>query len=274
MSSVVVMSVFGRDRLDHLKDAFDSTLGAEGEFSLLVGVEEPLPAEMNDYLDSMATNSRLHIKRYPARYGFAPVLNNLVETAIADPSCEFIYRMDADDVCLRGRFVRQERYFRENPTVDVVGGLATLIDESGRRYGQVRKLPSHKELKRVLPIDSPLLHPTVAFRASVFRRGFRYPINIVCEDLAFWAILLEAGVVLGNIQECLLEYRQTPFTYQRRKGFAQGWPAMTVRLRYISKVMPWRLDLAALVVAVTVAKAVVPVTVMGKLYKLRTRLLS
>jgi hypothetical protein len=273
-SSVVVMSVFGRDRLDYLKIAVDSTLGANGGHSLLLGVEEPLPAELDGYLNSLADNARVQVKRYPAGYGFAPVLNALIESAIADPSCELIFRMDGDDICRADRFVRQERFFRENPVVDVVGSWATMIDESGLPIGEVRKLASQEQLKRALPVDSPLLHPTVAFRAAVVRKGFRYPINIVCEDLAFWAKLLEAGVILGNIQEYLLEYRQTLSTYRRRKGFAQGWPAMTVRLQYIRKVMPWRLDLAALVILVTVAKAVVPVAVMGKLYELSTHLLS
>ncbi|MEJ0005342.1 MAG: glycosyltransferase [Steroidobacteraceae bacterium] len=268
------MCTYGGDSLEFLKDAIESTLGAEGSGVLLLGIEEPLPEDTRIYLDSLADNPRLKLKRYPHRYGFAPVLNDLIEASIGDPTCEFIFRMDSDDICLKDRFVRQEAYFKDNPVVDVLGGCAVLIDENGQRYGEVRKVASHARMKRMLPIDSPLLHPTVAFRASVLRKGFRYPTNIVCEDLAFWATLLEAGIVFGNIQEHLLEYRQTRSTYTRRKGFAQGWPAMTVRLKYIWKVMPFRVDLALLVIGVTFAKALVPASLMGKLYGLRAQLIA
>ena len=274
MSIVVMMSLCGRDRLDYLKCAVDSTLADGGEHRLLLGVEDPLPTDTDEYSGSLARNLRVQIKRYPARFGFTPVLNDLIDVALSDPSCEYIFRMDPDDIWLKGRSQRQLEFFRDNPNVDVVGGQAILIDEEGRPYGKVAKVLTCAEMKRTFPVDSPLLHPTVAFRARLLRRGFRYPLNIVCEDLAFWKVLLEVGTEMGNVSEQLLEYRQTPATYVRRKGFAQGWPAMTVRLNYIWTVIPWRVDLALLVIMVTLAKAVVPARTLGWLYEVRTRLLS
>jgi hypothetical protein len=274
MYSVVVMSAIGRDRIHYLQQAIDSTLRAEGDQELLLGVEEPIPAEMRAYLEERARDPRFRVSWYRCGYGFASVLNDLIETAIADPACEYIFRMDTDDLCHIDRFVAQRKYLREHPTVDVVGTLAKLIDEQAREYGEVRKSPDHATLKKMFPFDPPILHPTVAIRASVFRRGFRYPTNIVCEDLAFWATLLEAGFVFGNVQEYLLSYRQTASTYRRRRGIAQLGPALKVRVRYIWRIMPWRVDFLIVVLAVTATKMLAPASVVAKMYEWRTRWLS
>jgi hypothetical protein len=274
MSSFVVMSVYRTDRLDYMKEAVDSVLQASGSHRVLVGVEDPVPAEVETYLNSLADAVSFRVLHFPKGHGFAPVLNALIDVAIEDPSCEFVYRMDVDDICRHDRFTVQERYLGQNPDVDVVGSWGMLIDEHGRSFGEVRKATSNRALRRVLPLAPPLLHPTVVFRARVFRRGYRYPVNLVCEDLGMWANLFQAGFVFGNIPQHLLSYRQTSSTYKRRKGLAQAWPAMTVRLKYIVKVMPWRVDLALMVLAITAAKVVMPAGIMGKLYEVRARLLS
>jgi glycosyltransferase involved in cell wall biosynthesis len=68
-------------------------------------------------------DARIRLVRETSSAGLAPRLNQ----AVALSRGEFIARMDADDVCFPQRLARQIAQLREDPSLDVLGCLGTML---------------------------------------------------------------------------------------------------------------------------------------------------
>jgi glycosyltransferase involved in cell wall biosynthesis len=273
VSNKVMMSVYGADTPSFLLEAIESTLQTSVD-TVLIGIDGPIGDELGQVLIACSKRDpRVQVIRYPTNRGLACVLNDLIDRALADPSCEFVSRMDADDICTPGRFVRQIAFMRQHPTIDVLGCWASVIDDNGRTVSEYRKPSSDSLLRKRLSIDSPFVHPTVVFRARVLRQGHRYPTDTVrFEDVALWARLATSGCVFGNLPEQLLQYRYSLRTAGRRLGFRKVACEVRVRAGYLMRTMPWRIDLFAVVLSVALAKVALPPSSLGWLQSLRSKL--
>ena len=136
----------------------------------------------------------------------------LVETlnrGISLSRAPLVARMDADDICLPGRFAAQMRYFEGRSDLGVLGGQIKLIDEKGRYLRLVDYPAREKELEAFLLTGSPVAHPAVMFRkaavekAGLYRKAFRH-----AEDYDLWLRVHEAGYSIENLKIPLIEYRQ------------------------------------------------------------------
>jgi glycosyltransferase involved in cell wall biosynthesis len=276
MSNYIIMSVYQGDSPGPLREALTSLLAASGDCDVLLGVDGSVGPDLADAVSATCVKSpRLRVFRYSENRGLALVLNDLIEHAVQDPTCEFVSRMDSDDVCAPDRFTKQFAFLRDHPDVDVLGSFAWLIDESGVRYAEIKKSCFDHVLKRRLPFDAPFVHPSVAFRAEVFRAGHRYPTTTVrFEDIAMWSELALAGYVFGNIPEHLLMYRQSKATISRRAGWLKALSELKVRSSYTWRRMPWRADVFVLIGLVSLSKLLLPPAVQRRLFSVRSKLLQ
>jgi hypothetical protein len=81
-------------------------------------------------------------------------------------SSNLVGRMDADDLCMPGRWEIQARFLAANPTIAVCGGFAVKFGEA--LDDQLVTVPVHPHLLRWrLFTHTPLLHPTVALRRDL-----------------------------------------------------------------------------------------------------------
>ena len=123
---------------------------------------------------------------------------------------EYIARFDSDDICDVNRIKLQLQFFKNNPTVGVLGGWMRIIDNEGHEISH-RKYPvMHDEIVRSFVYTNAIAHPAVMFRREViltvegpYRLDFRYS-----EDLELWLRLLNNGVQFANLSEFLVGYRQ------------------------------------------------------------------
>ena len=259
-----------------LEESLRSLREAAGLGRVLIGVDGPLPEPQSSVLRALeAEGSPWSVHWFAHHRSLAPLLNDLIEVALQDDTCEIVFRMDADDRCWPQRFIRQAAFLKEHPAVDVVGTWARTIDSEGRGRGNIRKPVDDRLLKDRLPVDSPFVHPSVAFRAELLRAGHRYPTNTpLFEDVAFWAELALSGVRFSNVQEVLLDYRYTPATAQRRTGWLKAWVELKVRLNYVWHRLPFRIDLYCSSLLVFVVKTLLPPAALPPLMKLRTQWLE
>lgn len=133
--------------------------------------------------------------------GVASALN--VGISISNGS--YIARMDSDDIALESRIETQVSFLMQNPSVGIVGSLASIIDENGSDLKIISCKPkSHNCLVWSMLFSNPFIHPTVMMRADL-AKNILYR-KTPSEDYDFWVrAAFEAR--FHNIQEVLLKYR-------------------------------------------------------------------
>lgn len=121
---------------------------------------------------------------------------------------KYIARMDADDICLPGRFDEQEKFLEKNPEIDIVGTAALIIDENGKKIRPYKAISDHLRIKWKMLFSNPMIHPSVMARAEVFKSN---PYNTSfpnSQDYELWSrLMFEKGVKFANINRPLLLYR-------------------------------------------------------------------
>lgn len=271
MTKYVIMSIYRNDDPEFFRLAVNSISDIE---IILIGVDGPIPPTLQDVLADLSNRPNVRVLPFQNNRGLASVLNDLIVVALSDNTCEFIFRMDADDICYPDRFTLQTSFMRSRPDVGISGSWATVVDENGREISELRKSGNDRLLKRRLSYDSPFVHPAVVFRAQLLREGWRYPTSTVrFEDVALWAQLAISGVTFSNLQVPLLYYRHTPSTYNRRTGWKKSWSELQIRVRYIQKTHKWRIHFFIIALAMFFFKVALASRYLHVLYNFRKILL-
>ena len=157
--------------------------------------------------------SKLVVIEKPVNQGLAAALNDAIEVAHGD----LIARMDSDDISLPDRFMLQEQYMDEHPEVDILGGSIREFNDEGTLSAVQRYPATMQEVLRTMYKASPLAHPTVMYRSSFFKAGYRYSSKYhICEDVTMWYDAAAGGRVINSLQDVLLEFRRNPSVMQRR----------------------------------------------------------
>ena len=138
-------------------------------------------------------------------------------------SCSGIYiaRMDSDDISRPDRFQKQANYLQENPDVSVCGSYVELFSNNLKEPLGIRHVPTfNDEIVNFAKWRSPMNHPSVMYRKSIFDKIQGYPVNAKAQDYALWAKLIISGCKFGNIPEALVKMRMGLKPFQKR-GFVQ-----------------------------------------------------
>jgi glycosyltransferase involved in cell wall biosynthesis len=188
-----------------------------------------------EILNSFENRHKKYTKITRARtsVGLAMGLNIIIEQAINDCSIQFLARMDSDDISLPERFEKQVSHLEENPKTSIVGTWCIEFQQHGK-WSLRKTLPtSFPEIKNFAVFRSPLIHPAVMFRRSVFDRGYRYDVNLKSmQDYELWARLIAGGYIIENIPEVLLCFRMDDNFYSRRSGLNRALVEIKMRKRY------------------------------------------
>jgi glycosyltransferase involved in cell wall biosynthesis len=120
----------------------------------------------------------------------------------------YIVRMDADDVCLPGRFSRQAAFLDAYPEIGILGGAMYLIDAKGRRFGHAAQPCGDTALRWSSMTRNPFNHPTVMLRTELLRRtGQRFDEQYGAnQDYDLWDRLIP-HTRIANLRDPLLGYR-------------------------------------------------------------------
>lgn len=271
MTNYVIMSVYANDDADFFRLAVNSISSVD---VILIGVDGEIPPSLEYVIKTFSDRPEVRVAYFPRNRGLASVLNDLITEALSDNTCEFIFRMDADDICHPDRFILQSNFMRSYPNIGISGSWAKVIDEGNREVSELRKSGEDNILKRRLSYDSPFVHPSVVFRAALLRKGWRYPTNTVrFEDVALWARLAISGIEFSNLQLPLLCYRQTPSTYNRRTGWRKSWCELRIRVSYIQNTNKWQLHFLIIAFGIFFFKTTLSSQLLHILYHVRKQVL-
>lgn len=240
MSVAVLLPVYQGDNPDHFERALCSIEAQDGltdAVRIYLGIDGPLPPD----LEAVVTrhHSMIHrIVRHARHVGPTVNMNGLLD-ALEDE--RLVFRMDADDISLPGRFGKQIAFMDEHPDIAILGTTIEEIDEdSGTSI--IRRFPSDPDsMKTAICTACPVAHPSVCIRPEVFRALGGYP-NMRGQDIALWFEALRRGFRISNLQEPLLQLRVSGDFLKRRSWLVRALPEFRIYMRGIWQLhgITWR----------------------------------
>ncbi|WP_423997261.1 glycosyltransferase [Maribacter sp. IgM3_T14_3] len=238
----VIMSVYHKEKPEYLELAMNSIWTVQNlKPTQIILIED---GELTDELYSViekwknVLNQTLVIFKNKINIGLTKSLNIGIDNATG----RYIARMDSDDVSVSGRFIKQIEYLEKNSEYSVVGSLAQEIDELGN-YTNIRTYPfTDEEVRDYICKACPLQHAGVMMKREIFDSGIRYNEDYrLTQDLALWFTILNAGYKIGNIPECLIQFRITENSFVSRDK-TKGLHEFKIYMKGIGKLkgITWR----------------------------------
>lgn len=223
----VVMPVYNRTR--YCAEAIDSILGQTlADFEFII-VDDGSTDGTSAFLDWYGgLDARIRLLRNEANRGVSASLNR----GIGEARCNFVARMDSDDVALPERLERQLAFMTSHPEIVAAGTALRIVDEQGNFAGPPSTVQADPTILRSRP---NLAHPTAMLRREAVLQvgGYRSAFDHA-EDVDLWFRLSEVGE-LGNLPEALLLYRDhagnVHQTHRRRQAFLAEMAALAAYRR-------------------------------------------
>ena len=230
MSSIdIVLPVTGECRW--LRPALHSIAGQSRLPECVTIVNDDLqePENIVDFCTSLFGASYKIIKNHGR--GISDALN----TGVRESSCEWIARMDADDISCPDRLEKQIAFLESSSDQELAGcgTQAEFINESGKCLGYSRNPESWDEIRRNIVKKSCFVHPSLMIRRQhllqvPYRKAFDG-----AEDFDLILRISETGKII-NLGKVLLRYRmhylQSSYDNRARQTALQE---LAIRLHYI-----------------------------------------
>lgn len=198
----VIMSVYNAEK--YLKLSMDSVFNQTfRDFEFIIvddGSTDKSLDIINDYRDSRI---RLFINKKNSGLVFS--LNKGIEEAKG----KYVARMDADDISLPERFMKQVDYMETHPEVDVCGAFIQTFDDTKGIREKCRIYPEKDtEIKGKMIFECAFAHPVVMLRRQILlEKKLRYDAAFIhAEDYDLWSRMMDC-CIFHNIPEVLLQYR-------------------------------------------------------------------
>jgi glycosyltransferase involved in cell wall biosynthesis len=130
-----------------------------------------------------------------------------LQAAARASDAPIVARMDADDLCARGRFEAQLAV-----KADLVATRVRLTGPPGlRAYLRWQNgLVTHGDIVREMYVESPIAHPTALFTREIYERAGGYRDVAWPEDVDLWHRMREAGARFAKVPRALVAWRDSP----------------------------------------------------------------
>lgn len=215
----VILPVYNAEAF--LKEAIESVLAQTyTDFELLIINDGS--TDCSEAIIASFRDERVRYLKNEGNKGLIYTLNRGIDEALG----RYLARMDADDVCCPERLQAQKAWLDAHPSTVMIATFSQEIDSKGKRLGFFapdRQIVSAKDIRRRMPQENCITHPSVMGRAATFRK-YRYALNQRnIEDYDLWLRILADGGIIEKVPYELLLYRvhQSSITQTklRRKNF-------------------------------------------------------
>lgn len=203
----VVMPVYNGERF--LREAIESILKQTySDFEFII-INDGSTDKTDEIVRSYNDPRIVYIKN-DKNLGLSKSFNTGIDAARG----KYIARMDADDVCAPKRFERQLQFLERRPGVDIVGSNLRFIDEKSRPLSNFKRQADHIDIKFSSLFSTPMMHPTIMGKTSVFKTHHYNEALSNSEDYELWSrLLFKTDTHFANIHEPLLFYRTYPNSF-------------------------------------------------------------
>jgi len=216
----VILSVYKKDKLQYVQDALESLYSQTLKADIFIKIDGPIDKRLEEYLLQEHRKGNIaYLSKRKENRGLATSLNELIKEALKK-KYEYIFRMDADDICGPDRFLKQIEFMDKNRDIDICG---TYIEEFGDdvAYKKLVKYPlTHETMFEFFKKRVPLAHVSACFRKSFFEKAGLYPESghISNEDTLMWLKGFENGCRFANIDYVGVKVRVSRDFFGRRAG--------------------------------------------------------
>lgn len=221
MTISVLMSVYKSEKGEYLDRSLQSVWDDQTRKpEQIVLIEDgAIPEELELIIDSFQSRvnasgvGQMVVVKLPVNGGLTKALNAGIKHVTGD----LIARMDSDDISAPQRFELQEKFFRENSEIDILGGSMQEFDDEHECLN-VRHYPlTHEDACKYIVKACPLAHPAVMMRRRIFDEGLHYDERYrMSQDIKLWYDAILAGYRMANLQEIVLFFRQQGDVFRRR----------------------------------------------------------
>lgn len=178
-----------------------------------------------------ALDARIHIIRNEVNSGVAKSLN----IGISHASAPIIARMDSDDFSLPERLRRQYDFLKNNPTIDLIGCWANIIDGQDHITGLYKTSASSQKIRSRILLTNPLIHPTWMFRKVIIDTFKGYSESSPATEDYEFLLRVAQSRNLQNLPEILFHYRFNPNGVSYKKNKFQELQSIKLRWRALTR---------------------------------------
>ena len=223
----VIMPVYNAGK--YLRESIDSILNQSfSDFEMFI-IDDKSTDDSLDIIKSYNDNRIILIEK-EKNTGYTDSLNMAIKLAKG----KYIARMDADDIAVKDRFLKQYTHMEQNPELVLLGTLYQIIGKD-----RIFQYPgSYEEIKVFALTQNPVPHPTAFIRSSILSKHnlFYDRTYEPAEDFELWTKMIEVGKV-ENLQEVCLHYRQHEGQISNTKREIQIKAADKIRTSQIEKLI-------------------------------------
>jgi glycosyltransferase involved in cell wall biosynthesis len=202
----VLLSVYKKDNPDYLSSALKSIYDYQTvkPDEIVVVFDGPLTKELYTVLEDFRAGKELIVKYYPQEFNQG--LGEALRIGSEKCTCDYIFRMDSDDISVPQRFEKQIDYMEAHPEIDVLGtDIAEFKDSADETNKRVRSCPAaHNDIVKMGKKRNPMNHVSVCIKKSALEKCGGYKSLLLLEDYYLWLIMISAGCKLANINEPLV----------------------------------------------------------------------
>jgi len=216
MSLSVLMSIYHKEKVSYFQECmisiYDNQTIKPDEIILVK--DGQLTKELDIIIKVWKEKLEKILKIVPLEQnvGLAKALNEGLKYC----TCEYIARMDTDDISLPDRFQVQLEFMTSND-IDMCSSNAILIDSDSNTIGQkiISSEVSHQSLLKTCDI----IHPATMFKSDFFKQyGVYNPEFKKSQDYELWLRASNNGAKLKNIDKKLIKFRTSDDLIVRRKN--------------------------------------------------------
>ena len=267
MKLCVIMSIYKNDNLLAVTQSIESILRqAYEKIEFYIQLDGEIRSDVLQYLRGLCIQDiRVKILNRTLNRGLAYSLNELLNIVLTK-EYEYIARMDADDISMPERFVKQIAFMNSHPDIDCLGTWAIEIDDDGKEYFRKKMPITHEECLELFKKRDCMIHPTVMFRRSYFEKAGLYPEDTYFgEDTMMRAKGFKSGCKFANVPEYLFKFRLDSNFFERRRGWKHAKSIYTLRHR-VNRMLGfgWKEDCYALLYAMA---KLMPKSILDIIYK-------
>ena len=209
----VLTSIYKKNTIIELDRCFDSIRRqCTKPNEIILVVDGPIEEDIFTKIEHWKQILPIKCFALPKNQGLAAALNYGLDLC----ACDWVFRIDIDDVCADDRFKIQTEFILNQPSLHIVGGNIECFTVYPQFFPG-RKVPlTNKAIRRFSKYRNPLNHPTVAFKKDAILEIGGYPAARLGQDYLLWVEALRHGLDIQNCTETLVYMQVDNNTYARR----------------------------------------------------------